>query len=84
MLTNGIVSEGKRKRERQSEYRGIRWRPWGKWAAEIRDPAKGVRVWLCTFTTAEAAAQAYDREALRIRALRPNSTSPTKISHHPP
>ncbi|XP_065864393.1 ethylene-responsive transcription factor 13-like [Euphorbia lathyris] len=77
---NAAAERRKSAPSRGMQYKGVRRRPWGTYAAEIRDLKKnGARAWLGTYETPEDAALAYDRAAFEMRGSKAKLNFPHLI-----
>ncbi|XP_057476870.1 ethylene-responsive transcription factor ERF086-like [Actinidia eriantha] len=73
---------GRRKQAEPGRFLGVRRRPWGRYAAEIRDPTTKERHWLGTFDTAHEAALAYDRAALSMKGTQARTNFVYSLQHN--
>ncbi|CAI9116402.1 OLC1v1017538C1 [Oldenlandia corymbosa var. corymbosa] len=69
LLCINANQDGRRSSRHSTRYLGVRRRPWGRYAAEIRNPTTKERHWLGSFDTAEEAALAYDLASISFTGI---------------
>lgn len=68
----------------RKKYKGVRMRSWGSWVSEIRAPNQKTRIWLGSYSSAEAAARAYDAALICLKGTSANLNFPLSSSLHLP
>lgn len=66
------------------KYKGVRMRSWGSWVSEIRAPSQKTRIWLGSYSTAEAAARAYDAALICLKGSKASLNFPASRSYDIP
>lgn len=62
--------------KKMKKFKGVRMRSWGSWVSEIRAPNQKTRIWLGSYSTAEAAARAYDAALICLKGPSANLNFP--------